>query len=125
MTLPDAADVWQWTVFDLELAALPMTPHFEESTVYVLHFDPPYGHARHYIGIAHDGNVLRRLAQHRAGRGSPLVRAAYEADCFVSVVLTLPGDLGLERRFHNRHGTRVCPLCRARRDVIEIDHALA
>jgi hypothetical protein len=30
-------------------------------------------------------------------------------------VLSLPGDRGLERRFHNRHGTRVCPRCRSQR----------
>jgi hypothetical protein len=30
-------------------------------------------------------------------------------------VLSLPGDRGLERRMHNRHGTRVCPRCRSQR----------
>jgi hypothetical protein len=30
-------------------------------------------------------------------------------------VLALPGDRGLERRFHNAHGTRVCPRCRSQR----------
>ena len=36
--------------------------------VYVLHFDPAYRHARHYIGWAR--NVDARLAAHLAGSGS-------------------------------------------------------
>jgi hypothetical protein len=36
--------------------------------VYLLHFDTPYRHARHYLEYAADLDV--RLAQHRAGRGA-------------------------------------------------------
>ncbi len=86
-----------------------------EPHVYVLHLDPPLAHARHYVGIALDGNVLRRVRQHMSGQGSPLVAAAVAAGCQVRVVLDVPGDRGLERRWHNAHGTRVCPECKPRR----------
>jgi hypothetical protein len=39
---------------------------------------PAYHHARHYIGWAR--RVDTRLAEHLAGAGSPLVRAAVSAD---------------------------------------------
>jgi hypothetical protein len=42
---------------------------------YLLHFDRPLAHARHYVGIAQGGNPHRRLAEHLAGHGSPPVRA--------------------------------------------------
>jgi hypothetical protein len=38
----------------------------------VLHFEPAYRHARHYIGWARD--VDARLAEHLAGAGSPLIQ---------------------------------------------------
>ena len=81
----------------------------------MLCFARPYWHARHYVGIALDGDVQRRFAAHLAGQGSPLVRAVVAAGIGVDLVLTTPGDRGLERRWHNRHGTRVCPRCRSQR----------
>jgi hypothetical protein len=112
MMLPAAADVWRFTPDELGVHGLAPLVAAPESVVYVLHFDPPLHHARHYIGIAHDGDVARRLREHRKGRGSGLVAAVFAAGSFVSVVLLLPGNLGLERRLHNRHGTRVCPVCK-------------
>ena len=98
------------------------------SAIYVLEFSRPLAHARHYIGIALDGDVERRLSEHfaieacqRAGahlpshRGSPLVCAVLRAGIGVELVAVIVGDRGLERRLHNRHGTRVCPRCVAAR----------
>lgn len=83
--------------------------------VYLLHFARPYHHARHYIGVALDGDAHRRLAEHLTGHGSPLVRAVVAAGIRVELVFTVPGDRALERKLHNRHGTRVCPRCKAQR----------
>ena len=91
--------------------------------VYLLHFSQPYRGAngrhpqgaRHYIGVALDGDVQRRVAEHLSGHGSPLVRAVVAAGIAVDLVLDVPGDRGLERRMHNRHGPRLCPCCRAQR----------
>ena len=94
------------------------------STVYLLHFEPPYRApigdtgrvkiAGHYLGstaLAADA----RLAEHIAGRGSPLIRAAIAAGCVVSIVRTWPGDRQLERRFKRAHNHgRLCPVCRHR-----------
>lgn len=35
--------------------------------IYIIHFDSPYHHARHYVGFCAEGNLEQRLAQHRAG----------------------------------------------------------
>ena len=83
--------------------------------VYLLHFERPYWHARHYLGIALDGDPQRRLHAHLSGQGSPLVRAVVAAGIRVDLVLTAPGDRALERRWHNAHGTRVCPRCKSQR----------
>lgn len=85
-------------------------------TVYVLHFEPAYHHARHYIGWALD--VDARLAEHLAGTGSPLVRAALAASVRVELVATIPGSRHLERRLKRWHKTgQFCPRCRAARGV--------
>lgn len=85
--------------------------------VYVLHFGRAYHHARHYVGIALDGDVHRRFVEHLYGHGSPLVRAVVAAGIDVQVVLDVPGDRGLERRMHNRHRSRLCPICRNERPL--------
>ena len=84
-------------------------------TCYLLHIEPAYHHARHYAGWTVDADPARRVAEHLAGQGSPLIRAAVAAGRAVDLVLSVPGDRGLERRWHNRHGTRVCPRCRSQR----------
>jgi hypothetical protein len=84
-----------------------------KGTVYVLHIEPPLHHAKHYIGWTCDSDPWRRIAEHLSGQGSPLVAAAVAAGRSIDLVLAVGGNRGLERRFHNRHGTRVCPRCRA------------
>jgi predicted GIY-YIG superfamily endonuclease len=83
-------------------------------TVYVLHFDPAYRHARHYVGWAADPDA--RIAAHLAGHGSPLVRAAVSAGASVRVAALIAGSRHLERRLKNWHKTgQFCPLCREAR----------
>jgi len=55
------------------------------------------------------------VAEHLAGQGSPLIRAAVAAGRAIDLVLSVPGDRKLERKLHNAHGTRVCPRCRSQR----------
>jgi predicted GIY-YIG superfamily endonuclease len=45
-------------------------------TVYLLHFDRPYKHARHYIGWAED--LAARLAQHGTKAGARLLQVLRE-----------------------------------------------
>lgn len=86
---------------------------------YLLHFDPPYHHAKHYIGWTVD--LEARVDRHFDGHGSPLVRAAIEAGVVITVARVWPdGDRTLERKLHNRHGTRLCPICKGGKDNGEI-----
>lgn len=86
----------------------------DERGLYLLHFEPRYEHAGHYLGFAE--SIERRVAEHLAGgsRSSPLVRAAREAGCAVTLErVWLGGDRTLERRLKRQHNlARVCPACR-------------
>ena len=85
--------------------------HNVSGTVYVLHFEPAYKHARHYVGWT-AGEVTDRLAVHLQGRGSPLVRAAVEAGVDVQLAATYEGTRYLERRLKSWHNTgRFCAIC--------------
>ena len=88
--------------------------HNVPGTVYVLHFDPAYKHARHYVGWT-EGDVVERMAVPLRGRGSPLVRAAVEAGVEVQLAATYEGTRYLERRLKSWHNTgRFCAICRER-----------
>lgn len=86
-------------------------------TVYLLHFSAPLGNlanrraqASHYLGWAVD--LDRRVAQHRAGQGAAITRAAIERGISFEVVATWPGDWLLERRLKALKATpRLCPIC--------------
>jgi hypothetical protein len=81
-------------------------------TCYLLHFDAPFGHARHYLGWASPGNLAGRLAHHAAGSGSNLLRHVAKAGIGWELTRTWPGDRNLERRLKNRGGhARLCPAC--------------
>jgi hypothetical protein len=81
-------------------------------TVYLLHFDQPFGHARHYLGWAGPGNLSWRLAHHAAGTGANLLRHAGKAGVGWRLVRTWAGDRTLERRLKDRGGhARLCPAC--------------
>ncbi|MFI7447910.1 hypothetical protein ACIBQX_10470 [Nonomuraea sp. NPDC049714] len=80
-------------------------------TVYLLHFERPYKHARHYIGWT-PGDLNRRLRQHRNGTGARLM-AVITAEGIDFVVARLwTGGRNLERSLKRRGGaSRCCPLC--------------
>lgn len=82
------------------------------STVYLLHFEPRYRHAGHYLGSTLAGSEHDRIADHLTGRGSPLVRAAVDAGCSVVLARTWRGGRDTERRLKDRKNSpRLCPLC--------------
>jgi predicted GIY-YIG superfamily endonuclease len=85
-------------------------------TVYLLHFDRPYHHARHYIGFTRD--LARRTERHRAGRGSPLIEAASNDGIEFTVARVWHNVTGrFERRVHKMQAKLVCPVCVGRREV--------
>lgn len=84
-----------------------------QGTVYLLHFDRPFGHARHYLGWAGPGNLGHRLAHHAAGSGANLLRHVAAAGIGWTLVRTWSADRHEERRIKRRGGLgRCCPSCR-------------
>jgi predicted GIY-YIG superfamily endonuclease len=80
--------------------------------VYLLHFNKPYAHARHYCGFA-ESDVEARVAEHRAGRGARLCAVAVSAGIELELVQVWPeGDRRFERKLKDGSLTTLCPLCR-------------
>lgn len=80
--------------------------------VYLIHLERPMAHAQHYIGWCRDGPE-ERLATHREGKGSRLLRAVNAAQIPYDIVRIWKGDRNLERRLKNRkNAKRLCPVCR-------------
>lgn len=85
----------------------------EAGTIYLLHFDRPFGHAKHYTGWAL--NLNARLAHHESGSGANLLRHVKEAGIAWKLARTWVGDRNFERRLKNRGGaSRHCPICLGR-----------
>lgn len=80
--------------------------------IYLLHFDPPLHHAKHYLGWAAD--IKARFGVHLDHKGSPLVSAAVKNGSEVTLARTWEGaGRGTERRLKKRKNLRsLCPLCR-------------
>jgi hypothetical protein len=93
-------------------------------TVYLLHFDPPLKHARHYIGFT-SRPVWERIHEHfgyHPSKGSRLVRAVIEAGHVVVIAHVWPdGDRTWERRLKKRKDAcRWCPRCQGKRKPPEM-----
>jgi predicted GIY-YIG superfamily endonuclease len=85
--------------------------------VYLLHFDRPYRHARHYLGFT--TNLEQRLALHAKPDGNShhrLMQVLYAAGIGFKLARTWKGDRTLERQLKRRKSSPdLCPLCRAAR----------
>jgi len=80
-------------------------------TVYLLHFDRPYKHAKHYIGYTTD--LEARLQAHTNGTGARLMEVIANAGIGFTLARTWDGDRKLERRLKKQKQTpRLCPICR-------------
>ncbi|HEU0087678.1 MAG TPA: hypothetical protein VFQ77_08510 [Pseudonocardiaceae bacterium] len=103
-----------WVLSDPGPAEAPIPgeglPTGEPGTVYLLHFDRPYRHARHYLGWAAD--LQARLAAHAAGRGPPGLQVITGAGIGYTLARTWPGTRTRERQLKRQGGrSRCCPLC--------------
>ena len=79
-------------------------------TVYLLHLEPPFGHARHYLGST--DNLEHRLHLHRIGQGARMLAAARAAGVRWHLVRTWDGGRAEEARLKRAHnGPRYCPVC--------------
>lgn len=82
--------------------------------VYLLHFDRPYKHARHYMGYCRDDRLEERLAEHVAGRGARLMEVVTNAGISFTLARTWENAARAdERRMKNQGGaSRRCPICK-------------
>lgn len=91
-------------------------------TVYLVHLDPPYQHAKHYLGFTKHRagmtvaeSVASRLDYHQRGQGSRLLRAAVAAGCVLKVTrIWDAGSRDDERRLKCQSSTPYCPICNPR-----------
>lgn len=82
-----------------------------DGTIYLLHFDRPLAHARHYIGWTED--LERRLRKHERGGGAAIVTAALEEGIGIVLAATFTGTKRDEGKLKDRGGARrICPVCR-------------
>lgn len=80
-------------------------------TIYLLHFDRAYHHARHYLGWT-EGVIERRLDRHMVGDGARLISVVTEAGIGLEVARLWAGTRALERQLKNRKSSpRLCPIC--------------
>jgi predicted GIY-YIG superfamily endonuclease len=81
-------------------------------TIYLIHLDTPYKHARHYTGWTTD--LPARLQAHREGRGARLMEVITQAGITWRLARTWPGGRSRERAIKDRHeAPRLCPECTA------------
>jgi predicted GIY-YIG superfamily endonuclease len=91
----------------------PWAPQPTNGTVYLLHFDRPYKHARHYIGWTDDLDA--RLAAHQTGQGARLLAVVHAAGIGWTLARTWDGGRIRERQIKRQGGaSRCCPLCGVR-----------
>lgn len=78
--------------------------------VYLIHFDEPYKHARHYLGSAQDLDA--RLIEHHRGDGSRLMQVITAVGISWRLARTWRGGRQLERRLKTLgSAVRLCPIC--------------
>lgn len=80
-------------------------------TVYLIHFERPLHHARHYIGWA--SFVALRIQNHRSGHGARLMAVVTEAGIAWKVVRTWRNrGRRFERYLKNlKDAASLCPVC--------------
>lgn len=83
-------------------------------TIYLIHFDRPYRHAKHYLGWA--SNLEARLEHHRNGTGARLMQVLRQEGIGWHVARVWENaDRNRERQIKNQGGlSRRCPDCGVR-----------
>lgn len=79
--------------------------------VYLLHFDRPFRHAKHYLGSTVDLDA--RLACHRSNHSDVrLLRIIKAAGIGFQLARTWKGDKKRERKMKGRGLSALCPICK-------------
>lgn len=84
-----------------------------QGVVYLIHFQRPLSHARHYIGFTKDKNVDARLDSHRRGQGARILAVCNSLGIRWHVArVWFRASRHFERRLKNRgEATLLCPVC--------------
>lgn len=77
----------------------------EDGILYILKFNPPFHHAKYYVGWCYPGGLYRRLQAHRTGQGAHITRAAVEAGRKLELIWDCPGTRDDERWIKNQKNT--------------------
>lgn len=79
--------------------------------VYLIHFQSPYKHARHYLGSTE--NLPNRLHLHRAGNGARLLEVISQAQITWRLVRVwqVPDRTFEGQLKHQKNAPRLCPIC--------------
>jgi predicted GIY-YIG superfamily endonuclease len=79
-------------------------------TVYLIHFNRAYKHARHYLGYSE--HLDKRITDHLCRMGARLMEVVTNARIEWKVCRTWPGDRALERQLKRRKDApHICPIC--------------
>lgn len=83
--------------------------------LYLLHFEPRYRHAGHYLGYAKRSirDYARQVIAGTRFAPHPLVEHALLAGCTVTIAAVYPGHDRADRRRMRARGSlaRICPIC--------------
>lgn len=81
--------------------------------VYLIHFERPLAHAKHYIGWTGSRSPRNRLDMHRAGIGARLLQVLNELGIRYHVVRVWRNQgKAFERQLKNRKESPcLCPIC--------------
>ncbi len=80
------------------------------SKVYLIHFDKPLHHARHYVGFSED--LPGRIQKHRNGQGAAFMKAIAKEHISWHVSHIWDGDRTFERMVKDQHhASHLCPTC--------------
>ena len=86
--------------------------------VYLLHFEKPLAHAKHYIGYTE--NLPTRIEEHRKGRSKVrIMQVLFQKGIGFYLARVWKADRDFERHLKNcRDTTKRCPICK---DQIRIE----
>lgn len=85
------------------------------SIIYILHFDEPLHHARHYIGVSSEQRLEARLKAHANGHGANLTKVLHTLGIGwrVGGLIKTEGHPRLDEAHLKqiKHTSRYCELC--------------
>ena len=106
---------WAWAHLQPRPVGCPGLLIPSVDLVYLVHLQPAYRHARHYLGFAERSGLPKRLREHATSdhAGARLLRVALAAGGDFELTRLWVGSRKLERQLKQRKATPrlLCPAC--------------